>query len=138
LKKEDKQKEQFTNEEEELRHESLKLGGSKRERIPVREALRRSEERYRNVYNTAPLAFVIWDRDCCITGWNKCAEKFFGWSREEVIGRNFFEFLIPQRTRPHVEEIVAGLLRGELPSTSINENLTKGGEIVPVLKGQYL
>ena len=130
MKEEDKPKEQFTNEEKELRHESLELGGSKRERIPVREALRRSEERYRNVYNTAPLAFVIWDRDCCITGWNKCAEKFFGWSREEVIGRNFFEFLIPQRTRPHVEEIVAGLLRGELPSTSINENLTKGGEIV--------
>ena len=130
MKEEDKPKEQYTNEEEELRHESLELGGSKRERIPVREALRRSEERYRNVYNTAPLAFVIWDLDCCITGWNKCAEKFFGWSREEVIGRNFFEFLIPQRTRPHVEEIVAGLLRGELPSTSINENLTKGGEIV--------
>jgi PAS domain S-box-containing protein len=130
LKEEDKPKEQCTKEEKELRHESLELGGSKRERIPVREALRRSEERYRNVYNTAPLAFVIWDRDCCITGWNKCAEEFFGWSREEVIGRNFFEFLIPQRTRPHIEEIVAGLLRGELPSTSINENLTKGGEIV--------
>ena len=130
MKEEDKPKEQCTKEEKELRHESLELGGSKRERIPVREALRRSEERYRNVYNTAPLAFVIWDLDCCITGWNKCAEKFFGWSREEVIGRNFFEFLIPQRTRPHVEEIVAGLLRGELPSTSINENLTKGGEIV--------
>ncbi len=130
MKEEDKPKEQFTNEEEELRHESLELGGSKRERIPVKEALRRSEERYHNVYNTAPLAFVIWDRDCRITDWNECAEKFFGWSREEVIGRNFFEFLIPQRTRPHVEEIVASLLRGELPNTSINENLTKGGEIV--------
>ena len=130
MKKEDKPKEQFTNEEEELRHESLELGEPKRERIPVKEALRRSEERYHNVYNTAPLAFVIWDRDCRITDWNECAEKFFGWSREEVIGRNFFEFLIPQRTRPHVEEIVASLLRGELPNTSINENLTKGGEIV--------
>jgi PAS domain S-box-containing protein len=130
MKEKDKPKEEFTNEKEELRHESLEWGGSKRERISVKEALRRSEERYRNVYNTAPLAFVIWDRDCCITGWNKCAEKFFGWSREEVIGRNFFEFLIPQRTRPHVDEIVASLLRGELPNTSINENLTKGGEIV--------
>ncbi|UCF00944.1 MAG: PAS domain S-box protein [Deltaproteobacteria bacterium] len=130
MKNQDKAKEQLTSEKEELCHESLEWGGSKRERLSVKEALRRSEERYCNVYNTAPLAFVIWDRDCCITGWNKCAEKFFGWSREEVIGRNFFEFLIPQRTRPHVEEIVASLLRGELPSTSINENLTKGGEIV--------
>ena len=105
MKEEDKQNEQFTNEEKELRHDSLELGGSKRERVSVREALRRSEERYRNVYNTAPLAFVIWDRDCCITGWNKCAENLFGWSREEVIGRNFFEFLIPHRTRPHVRTL---------------------------------
>jgi hypothetical protein len=43
MKEEDKPKEQYTNEEEELRHESLELGGSKRERIQVREALRRSE-----------------------------------------------------------------------------------------------
>ena len=41
MKEEEKPKEQFTNEGEELRHDSLKLAGSKRERIPVREALRK-------------------------------------------------------------------------------------------------
>jgi PAS domain S-box-containing protein len=101
-----------------------------RGRISVEEALRRSEERYYNVYNTAPLAFVIWDRDCLITDWNECAERIFGWSREEVIGRNIFEFLIPEAARPHVKEIVDALLLGELPSHSVNENLTKTGEII--------
>ena len=50
------------------------------------EALRQSEERYRNIYHTAPLAFVIWDRGCRITVWNEHAEKIFGWSRGEVLG----------------------------------------------------
>lgn len=130
MKNEDKPREQVTNEKEELRHEFTSSDVSETEHISFEEALRRSEERYRNVYDTAPLAFVIWDRDCRITGWNKSAERMFGWSREEVIGSNFFEFLIPERARPHVEEIVASLLQGKLPSHSINENLTKGGEII--------
>ncbi|MGB5923318.1 MAG: PAS domain S-box protein, partial [Syntrophobacteria bacterium] len=123
-------REQVTNEKEELRVEFTSSDVSETEHISFEEALRRSEERYRNVYDTAPLAFVIWDRDCRITGWNNSAERMFGWSREEVIGSNFFEFLIPERARPHVEEIVASLLQGKLPSHSINENLTKGGEII--------
>ena len=130
MKNEDKPREQVTNEKEELRHEFTSSDVSETEHISFEEALRRSEERYRNVYDTAPLAFVIWDRDCRITGWNNSAERMFGWSREEVIGSNFFEFLIPERARPHVEEIVASLLQGKLPSHSINENLTKGGEII--------
>jgi len=40
------------------------------ERRRIEEALRESEERYRNVYETAPLAFVLWDRECRLIGWN--------------------------------------------------------------------
>lgn len=93
-------------------------------------ALRESEELYRNVYETAPLAFVLWDRDCRITDWNTRAEELFGWSREEVLGRHFFDFLIPEGARGQVEGIVEALLRSELPSRSVNENVTKSGEIV--------
>ena len=99
-------------------------------RIKAEQALRRSEGRYRNVYNTAPLAFVIWDCNCRITDWNRHAETTFGWSADEVIGRNFFEFLIPEGARPRVEKIVDDLLQGILPSHSINENLTKDGTII--------
>jgi len=94
------------------------------------EALRQSEERFRNVYDTAPLAFAIWDRECRVTGWNRHAERLFGWSRDEVLGRNFFDFIIPDSARPNVETIVAGLLRGELPSHHVNDNLTKDGRVI--------
>lgn len=93
-------------------------------------ALRESEELYRNVYETAPLAFVLWDHDCRVTDWNARAEELFGWSREEVLGRNFFDFLIPEAARSQVEGVVEALLRGELPSRSVNENVTKRGGIV--------
>ena len=108
-----------------------RLANSKRSegaRNRTKEALRASEERYRNVYHTAPLAFVIWDCGCRVTEWNSRARKMFGWSRKEVLGRNFFEFLIPEHARPRVEDVVDALLRGEIERDVVNENLTKRGE----------
>jgi PAS domain S-box-containing protein len=94
------------------------------------EALRESEERFRNVYKTAPLAFVVWDKNTRVTDWNKSAEEIFSWSKEEVVGHNFFDFLIPEKDRPQVEDVVNSLLKGDILSHSINENLTKEGKII--------
>ncbi len=94
------------------------------------EELRESEERFRHVYDTAPLAFVVWDINTRVTDWNKKAEALFGWTREEVIDNNFFDFLIPDKVRPHVKDVVNILLKGELQSYSINDNLTKDGKII--------
>ena len=94
------------------------------------EELRESEERFRNVYDTAPLAFVVWDINTRVIDWNKKAEALFGWAREEIIDNNFFDFLIPEKDRPHVKDVVNILLKGELQSYSINDNLTKDGRMI--------
>jgi PAS domain S-box-containing protein len=99
-------------------------------RQPARCELTESERRYFDVYNIAPLAFVLWDRECRVTDWNTRAEKMFGWKREEVLGRNFFDFLIPETVRFQIEDVAQALLHGELPSCNINENLTKSGKII--------
>ncbi|MES0349873.1 MAG: PAS domain S-box protein, partial [Desulfobacteria bacterium] len=101
-----------------------------KERRSTEEALRESEERYRNVYETAPLAFVVWDRECRVMDWNECSEETFGWSREEVLGKNFFEFLIPESARPRVEDVVDNLLQGRVGRDVVNENVTRTGEII--------
>lgn len=100
------------------------------ERKLAEEALRASEERYRNIYSTAPLAFVLWDERARVIDWNQRAEELFGWSRAEALGRNFLEFLIPAPARPGVHAAVEQLLKGRLPISSVNENLTKSGKIV--------
>jgi PAS domain S-box-containing protein len=99
-------------------------------RKQAEERLRESEELYRNIYNTAPLAFVLWDHDCKVTAWNIQAEKIFGWSANEVVGRDFFKFLVPENIRPQVGDVVKDLLKGRIQNYSVNENLTKTGEVI--------
>ncbi|UCD30981.1 MAG: PAS domain S-box protein, partial [Desulfobacterales bacterium] len=110
---------------EDLEKRVRELEKEHHERKRAQEALRKSEERFRKVYDIAPLAFVVWDVNACIVDWNKTAEILFGWTKEEVKGNNFFDFLIPEKDRPHVQDVVIKLLQGELQSHSINDNLTK-------------
>jgi PAS domain S-box-containing protein len=106
-----------------LQYQTKKLGKTEG-------ALLKSEERFRNVYSTAPLAFVIWDAETRITDWNKKSEEVFGWLKEEVVGHTFFDLIIPEKDRPHVHEVVNNLINGDLPGHSINDNLTKDGQII--------
>jgi PAS domain S-box-containing protein len=57
--------------------------------------LRASEERTRLVLDTAPDAFITLDRDGRITTWNAAAERMFGWTREEAVGRMMRELIMP-------------------------------------------
>ena len=93
-------------------------------------ALQTSEERLRRVYNTAPLVFVVWDMKTRITDWNKKAEEVFGWSKKEAIGRSFFDIIVPDKARLHVQKAVDRLRNGSLASHSINDNLTKDGRTI--------
>jgi PAS domain S-box-containing protein len=62
-------------------------------------ALRLSEERYQLNFETALDGIIMIDRQGKITGWNNHAEKMFGWSRVEVLGRELAELVIPERDR---------------------------------------
>jgi PAS domain S-box-containing protein len=69
------------------------------ERKRVEEALRTSEERTRQIIDTAYDAFVAIDDRGLITDWNRQAETTFGWSREEIIGKPLVETIIPPQYR---------------------------------------
>ena len=101
-------------------------------RRQTEEALLISEERYRNVYSTAPLAFVTWDRDLRITEWNRRAVAMFGWTRDEAAGRNLLELLVPENERDGVKRILDSLLQEEAINQNINTNLTKDGKLLLV------
>ncbi|MGB0387623.1 MAG: response regulator [Ardenticatenaceae bacterium] len=59
------------------------------------DALRQSEERTRLIIETAHQGIVTMDADGIITAWNAQAERIFGYSYEEAIGRNFNEMITP-------------------------------------------
>ncbi|HEX2231894.1 MAG TPA: SpoIIE family protein phosphatase [Thermoleophilaceae bacterium] len=61
--------------------------------------LRQTEARTRLVLDSAPDAFVTLDRDGIITTWNAAAERMFGWSTPEAIGRPFRSLIIAPEFR---------------------------------------
>jgi two-component system sensor histidine kinase/response regulator len=61
--------------------------------------LESSEERLRLIINTAMDAVITMNAEGLITNWNSEAEKTFGWSSQEALGRRLSELIMPQRYR---------------------------------------
>ncbi len=70
--------------------------------------MRESEQLARGIINTALDAFVQMDEHGMITDWNSQAEKIFGWTRSEAIGRRLSDLIIPYL---HRDDHQAGLER---------------------------
>ena len=65
------------------------------ERMRMEMALRESEARFRLLYEKAPLPYQSLDEDGNFVEVNQAFLGALGYAREEVIGRNFGEFLAP-------------------------------------------
>jgi PAS domain S-box-containing protein len=70
----------------------------------AQEALLESEQMARGIIETALDAFVQMDEAGVIIDWNSQAEKIFGWSRAETIGRVLAELIVPEIHRAHHRE----------------------------------
>jgi diguanylate cyclase (GGDEF)-like protein/PAS domain S-box-containing protein len=69
------------------------------ERETAQESTRDSESLVRNILEQAPDAFISCSASGIITEWNGQAEKSFGWSRAEAVGRDVAELIIPPAMR---------------------------------------
>ncbi|MBL7687448.1 MAG: PAS domain S-box protein [Bdellovibrionaceae bacterium] len=67
-------------------------------RLRAEEALRKNEERFRGVIEAAPNGLLMVDQRGKVILCNTEFEKLFGYSRDEVIGRDM-DFLVPERFR---------------------------------------
>lgn len=65
------------------------------ERRKAEESIRNSEETRRLIMNSALDAIICIDVDGCITVWTSQAEKIFGWTEPEVVGKKLSEVIIP-------------------------------------------
>ena len=68
-----------------------------RQRKEAERALKESEERFRNMAESAQDGIVIIDQDGLITYWNAAATGMFGYGKEEVLGQNMHDLLAPIR-----------------------------------------
>gem|GEM_PF-2014470 len=92
-------------------------------------ALHESADRTRSILDKAYDAFVAIDKNGRILDWNPQAEKTFGWSRAEVVGKTLEETIIPaQHANAHKE----GLAR--LSSTGQSAFFNKRVEMIALHK----
>ena len=78
--------------------------GSALERKQAESALRDSEERVRQIVDTALDAVIVIDAAGKIIAWNSQANITFGWSRDQVLGKRLSEIIIPHHLRQAHEQ----------------------------------
>ncbi|MEV4514873.1 ATP-binding protein [Dactylosporangium sp. NPDC049525] len=69
------------------------------DRMAATRALRFGAERLERILDSCVEAFVAMDEGGMITGWNAAAEKVFGLSKEEALGRRLADTIVPPRYR---------------------------------------
>ncbi|MBT3224859.1 MAG: PAS domain S-box protein [Deltaproteobacteria bacterium] len=92
----------------------------------AQEELQKSQFRLVNHVESTPMGVIEFDNEFIITAWNPAAEKIFGYSKAEAIGRNTFDILVPDYERQRVKEV--HLLTDPKSNENINDNLTKDWE----------
>ena len=92
--------------------------------LPVNDNLLRLQ------FERMPIACIIWDRDIRVVSWNPAAEKIFGYTAEEAVGKHGLDLIVTKEVRPHVVEIWRRLIEGDSFAHSVNQNITKEGRVI--------
>ena len=92
---------------------------------------RQQEERLQAVIDSSPLALVEFGLDTRIRLWNPAAERIFGWTREEMLGRGGLPMAPPEK-RAESEDLFERVRAGEWVNDYETVRRRKDGALVPV------
>ncbi|MBI4683651.1 MAG: PAS domain S-box protein [Nitrospirae bacterium] len=74
-----------------------KMAADLKKTMVSKEALEDSEEKFRAITTTATDAVILMNHEGKIEYWNPVAEKIFGYSRDEIKGKEFHLIIAPER-----------------------------------------
>jgi PAS domain S-box-containing protein len=101
------------------------------ERKRAEEALRKSEERFRELYDNAPVGYFEYDHQGRITNVNRTELEMLGYTLDEMIGQPVWKFIVEEET---TRQQILAKLAGTMPSARGFERnyKKKDGTVLPV------
>jgi PAS domain S-box-containing protein len=101
------------------------------ERVRMEDALHESQRRFRDLFENSPDAIFVEDLKGTVLDVNLAASLLHGIPREQLIGRNAIEHLVPPNRRNEARQQFEKLASGKI-SRIEGESLIAGGRVTPV------
>lgn len=100
------------------------------DRADAEDALRKSERRFALHVRQTPLAVIEWDPEFRVTAWNPAAERIFGYTEAEMLGKNATPLIVAESAREQVDQVWQAIIARRGGARSTNENRTKDGRVI--------
>jgi PAS domain S-box-containing protein len=101
------------------------------ERVRAEEELRQSQRRFRELFENSPDAIFVEDMQGNVLDANQCACRLHGLTREQLVGKNAIEALVPPERREQARAEFHRLAAGTL-TTFESESIRTDGRVIPV------
>lgn len=123
----------------EVSYRNIRLARELIERKRAEEALRASEERFRQMFEQNDDAIILFDhQNCTIIDLNGAALKLFGFVREELIDSGNALFVEPAERRSFVEMVCGIDKAGGLRIDGINVVRKDGTPLITAIRGKLI
>jgi PAS domain S-box-containing protein len=105
-------------------------------REQVEESLRKSEEKYKDLYDNAPVGYMEIDIEGNITNVNRKELEMLDYTSEEILGKYLWNFVLGEKARKTIKAILSGSLS---PSKGLERHyIRKDGSTFPVLIDDFV
>jgi PAS domain S-box-containing protein len=107
------------------------LADSFNDMISRRQAAEASLEESRQhmlfILRETSLGYIEWDMDFKVVSWNRAAERIFGYTEAEAIGKSAYGLIIPADVKDAVTPVWQTLITGGGSNEKLNENICADG-----------
>lgn len=84
--------------------------------LKQQEELKRSENRFRSIFNQIEnIAVQGYDENCKVIYWNSASERIYGYRADEVMGMDFTELIVPPEMRSFVGQAHSDWVHNDIP-----------------------
>ncbi len=100
------------------------------ERKQAEMAIKAEKDRAQNYLDIAGVMFSVVETDETISLMNKKGHEILGYDKDELIGKNWFDTLVPEKSREEIRGVFSKLMAGDIELVEFYENilLTKNGK----------